>query len=195
MTFNLINRRVHLYLSLCLLPWFFVYGLSSIPITHNLREWFDDGNPQWITRFDREYSLPVPKGVDLKRIGAQILKDAGLKGTFGINRRNGKLNINQVRFTSRTRLTYFIQEDRLLAEDRRFRWDQFLIGIHVRGGFHHDSFLYDAWAVVVDIVQIGILIWIASGIYMWWLLSQTRRWGFVALGSGLLSFFIFILAL
>ena len=35
MTFSHLNRRVHLYLGLALLPWFFMYGISSLPFAHN----------------------------------------------------------------------------------------------------------------------------------------------------------------
>ena len=34
MTFSHVNRRVHLYLGLFLLPWLFMYGLSSVPFAH-----------------------------------------------------------------------------------------------------------------------------------------------------------------
>ena len=34
MTFPHFNRRLHLYLGLALLPWLFMYGLSSIPFAH-----------------------------------------------------------------------------------------------------------------------------------------------------------------
>ena len=35
MSFDHFVRRLHLYLALTLLPWFFVYGISSIPFSHN----------------------------------------------------------------------------------------------------------------------------------------------------------------
>ena len=74
-----------------------------------------------------------------------------------------------------------------MVKDRTFNWNVFLTGMHARGGFQQDSFLSDAWAVTVDIVCISMLIWIGSGIYMWWRLRQTRYWGFAALGGGVLA--------
>jgi uncharacterized iron-regulated membrane protein len=49
--------------------------------------------------------------------------------------------------------------------------------------------------VVVDLVCLAFLIWIASGIYMWWQLRCTRFWGALALGSGVALFLVFVLAL
>ena len=56
-------------------------------------------------------------------------------------------------------------------------------------------FLFDAWAVVIDFVMLAILIWIASGLYMWYQLRQTWFWGAIALGSGVTSFLVFLLGL
>ncbi len=198
MTFNLINRRTHLYLAMFLLPWFLVYGISSIPFSHHsyFRELYRDGIPQWTVRFERDYDRPVPHDANLRKVGAQILQDVGLEGAFGINRPNKRrLSIYLFDFWSSTRLTYYIEEHRLKAEDRRFRWDQFFTGLHARGGFQQDAFLNDLWAVVVDIVCVGFLIWIASGIYMWWELRHTRLWGALALGGGIVSFLTFLLVL
>ena len=199
MTFNHINRRTHLYLAMFLLPWFLVYALSSIPFTRNFNAFFDDGQSPWTLRFERAYQRPIPDAADeaaLRQIGAQILQDADLEGAFGVHRPNKRrLNIYLFDFWNATRLTYNIEGGRLKAEDRRFRIDHFFTGLHARGGYMQDAFLNDAWAFLVDIVCIGILIWIASGIVMWWQLKPTRLWGTLALAGGILSFTIFLLAL
>lgn len=198
MTFNHFNRRLHLYLALSLLPWFLMYGLSSIPFSHGalFQELYDDGVPQWTVRFERDYDRPVPEDADLRSVGAAILKDVGLEGAFGVSRPNRRtLRIYLVSFREHTRLTYYVDQKLLKAEDKRFRWDHFFTTLHARGGFQQDSFLNDAWAVLVDLVCIGFLAWIASGIYMWWLLPQTRRWGSLALGGGAVAFLTFLLAL
>ena len=199
MTFNHFNRRLHLYLAIGLLPWFLMYGVSAIPFTRNefFRELYNDGVPQWTIRFDRDYHRDIPDTGDLRPIARQILKDVGLEieAGLGVNRNRQRLNIYLFTFWSSTRVTYRFDQHRLVAEDRRFRFDQFLTGLHARGGFQQDAFLNDAWAVLVDLVCIGFLVWIASGIYMWWQLPQTRRWGFLALGSGVLSFILFLVFL
>ncbi len=67
MTFNVINRRTHLYLGLALIPWVLVYGLSSLMINHSpfFNKLFDDGTPPWNTKFEQEYHRPVPEDADL----------------------------------------------------------------------------------------------------------------------------------
>jgi len=196
MTFSHFNRRTHLYLALLLLPWFFMYGVSSVPFSHAqyLQEKF--GKPEWKTRFERTYEIEIPPNADLRQVGARILKDNGLEGGFGAYQPNPKqLNIYMPGFITPTQVNYFPMDKRLVVADRTFHWNAFLTGMHARGGFEQDSLLNDAWGVTVDIVCIGMLIWIASGIYMWWGLHQTRLWGLVALGSGVLSFAVFLWAL
>jgi len=183
---------------LVLLPWFLMYGISSVMFSHGsvFGQLYRDGVPNWTTRLERPYSPAIPEDADDRQLGARILEDLGLEGAFGTYRPNMRqFNVYLFDFWSATRISYFLEEGRLLAEDKRFRWDHFLTGLHARGGFRQDSVLHDAWAVIVDIVQLAMLLWVASGIYMWWLLERTRRWGILALGGGLVSFAIFILML
>lgn len=195
MTFSHLNRRLHLYLGLGLLPWFFIYGVSSIPFSHN--QFFEErdkakGLPLWNKRLERTYDVPVPEG-DLRPLGTKVLQDIGLKGNYGVYRQNAKqINIYVFTFLKSTQVKYFPDEKRLLVEDRRFRLEHFLTGMHARGGFEQDSWLQNSWGVVVDLVCLGFLIWVCSGLYMWWQLTGTRRWGWLALGSGCITFVLFL---
>ena len=51
------------------------------------------------------------------------------------------------------------------------------------------------WALFVDIVSVALMLWIASGIYMWWNLPLTRRWGWMALAGGTFCFAVIIATL
>jgi hypothetical protein len=92
-------------------------------------------------------------------------------------------------------LKYYTDRKRLTVEDRRFRWDHFLTGMHARGGFEQASVLDRSWSVIVDIVSVAMLLWIASGPYMWWELPGQRRWGWVAILAGTAAFVVFTLNL
>ena len=48
---------------------------------------------------------------------------------------------------------------------------------------------------MIDLVCLAFLIWVASGLYMWWSLPGLRRWGWVAVLAGLASFSLFLLRL
>jgi hypothetical protein len=198
MTFSHFNRRLHLYLALSLLPWFLMYGASSVPFAHN--QVFDQrdakrGLPLWTVRYERPLDVPLPDAdpVAMRRFGRLLLDDGGIRATsYGVYRQSpAQINVYAYSFWHSTQLLYFTDRKVVRAEDRRFRWDQFLTGMHARGGFDQEGLLVSSWSVVVDLVQIGILLWIASGLIMWWELRGHRRWGVVAVVAGVVSFIVF----
>ena len=134
---------------------------------------------------------------DLRNFGAGLLEAAGIRGTnFGVYRQSPtQVNVYSYSFWTSTQLKYFIDQKRLTIEDKRFRWDQFLTGMHGRGGFEQDGLLATSWSVVVDLVCLAIVLWIASGLYMWWNLRGHRRWGWAAILAGVISFAVFTMRL
>ncbi len=196
MTFLQFNRRAHLYLGLGLLPWFLLYGVSSIPFAHS--QYFEEldkakGLPLWKLREERAYRIEVPAEGDLRAVGAKIMEDFGLEGSFGTYRQGERqVNVYIHTFLKSTQVKYFVEEGRVTVEERRFRWDHFLTGMHARGGFEQDGWLTKAWGVVVDVVVVGMAWWVVSGLIMWWKLPGKRRWGWVALGLGVGSWVVFM---
>ncbi|MEN3338395.1 MAG: hypothetical protein V7647_2071 [Acidobacteriota bacterium] len=201
MTFAHLNRRTHLYLGLALLPWFFMYAVSSIPFAHT--QFFERrdaarGLPLWTLRSTHSIDLPVTGGQDeLRALGAALLRRAGVSArSYGVYRQSPtQLNVYAYSFRHSTQLKYFIDQKRLTVEERRFRWDQFLTGMHARGGFEQESMLDRTWSVIVDLVCLAIVLWIASGFYMWWGLPGSRSWGWVTIAAGVLTFVLFTLSL
>jgi hypothetical protein len=200
-TYSHLNRRLHLYLGMALMPWFFMYGISSVPFAHN--QFFEQrdaakGLPLWTLRAERTLDMPVPEdSAGLKAFGATLLDYAGIAGTsFGTYRQSPtQINVYSYSFWKSTQLKYFIDQKRLTVEDRRFRWDHFLTGMHARGGFEQEGFLQRSWSMVVDIVCVSMIVWIASGLLMWWELPGQRRWGWLAILGGTASFLFFTLGL
>jgi hypothetical protein len=189
--FLLIVRRLHLYIGLALLPWVVMFGLSSYPFNHPAQ-----GQPKWAMRFDRPYTLDMPAGTDLRSVGARIHADAGFSGGFYVNQPNPqRINVTHVDFFHPTRISYFIDQKRLFAEDREFVWRQFLTSMHAHDGYGLDGPLNKIWAVVVDLVCLALIIWMASGYIMWWLLPGSRGWGWVAILAGIGTFAYIVAAL
>src|SRR5262245_41951417 len=120
-TFDKINRRTHLYLAMFLLPWFLVYGLSSVVFNHPM--WFARGPYQWYVLMDREYTLPPVPDDMLRPIAEKILKDSGFSGQFAVLRNSeGNIQVNQNRFLDNTQLIYNPQTSRLVVRREVFRW-------------------------------------------------------------------------
>jgi len=196
MTFNLANRRLHLYLALALLPWFFIYGFSSIYFSHGraIQDAFPSDQPNWTTRSEATLPIEIPDEGDLRDIGKSALADLDLSGPFYIGRRGFGFQIYRVTFLHHIRITYRSERQSLIVEDKRFRWDHFFTTLHARGGFQEGEILHNAWSTIVDIVCFSILLWAATGIITWWQLPLQRKWGVIALGSGCITFTLFMLS-
>jgi hypothetical protein len=198
MKLPLLLRRVHLYLGLALAPWVVMYGLSSAVFTHG--EWFrkagTPGTPQWTLRETRAYdAAPPADAAALRGFGLALLQELGVTApNVGVNRPNGNtVNITAFSFLHTTRVVYSIPQKKVTVEDRQFRFDMFLTGMHSRGGFNQEGFLPDTWAVMVDVVCVAMILWILTGLYLWWGVSGHRLWGLVALlaGAGAFALFVF----
>ena len=191
LTFDWLNRRMHLYLALALLPWFLVYGASSVFFSHPT--WFEKAPPNKVL-FERAYELePIPADADLKPIGARIQKDAGLEGHFNVFRSpSGSINLWTTTFMKSTQVTYDPKNHTLKAENSVFRFGSMLTRLHTRGGFDNPGLLHQAWSIIVDLVQLAIVLWVISGFIMWWKLRRHRTWGLLATAAGIISFAIFM---
>jgi hypothetical protein len=56
--------------------------------------------------------------------------------------------------------------------------------LHERTGYGQGGFLQYLWGFLVDAFCVATLVWILTGLYLWWKLAGTRRWGFVTLVGG-----------
>jgi len=192
MNFLLLVRRTHLYLGLFLLPWVIMFGASSIPINHT----YASAPPTWTRLRAVTFNAPVSGDqAALRATGRQMMEAGGVSGGFYVSKPNPtQINVNHPNFLPPIRMMYYPGQQQLVVERREFQARPFLTAMHTRGGYNLDGFWDNLWAVFVDIVSVALLLWMASGLFMWWKLPGTglRRWGWLALVGGAVSFAIII---
>ncbi|HVW07785.1 MAG TPA: hypothetical protein VHC90_04345 [Bryobacteraceae bacterium] len=194
--FDKINRRTHLYSGLFFIPWFLFYALSSAVFNHPA--WFGSGQPQMTPLFDRLYTdEPAIRQGDPRPFAERLLKANGLDGPFAVRwtDHDEKLIINQVRFLSNTQITFDPATRHVSATRGWANARILLIRVHTRGGYDTNGSLQIFWAALVDVIQLTMMTWIATGLYMWWNLKRFRGWGMLALGSGIALFAAFLFGL
>ncbi len=189
----LLIRRLHLYLGMFLIPWVIAFGVSSVPLNHT--SW--NRPVTWTTLDSREYHLDVPAGTALRDVGARILGDAGLSGAFTVGRPSReRVVVNHPTFREIERVTYDLEQQRLTVERRSNVLPQFLGTLHTRAGFYLGSPGNIFWGVMVDVLCVGLVLWIVSGLVMWSSLrGAPRRWGWAALLGGAFAFTAFLFRL
>jgi len=191
---NILFRRTHLYLGMLLLPWMLMYALSTLLFNHDgyFRQ-FRVTDPQWLPLWEKDCTIEAPAGTEaLRETARRLLEDNGLKGQFGVQRQGQRLTINLQNFRQPVRLTYDIAGKKLRAEKRKGSWAEVFIRLHQRVGYGHAGLLNNLWALAVDVFCVTTLVWIATGLYLWWKLPITRGWGWLTLGGGLLSIAILL---
>jgi hypothetical protein len=190
-----------LYLGLFLLPWVIMFGVSSIPLNHNS----PSAPPTWTKTTEVPFSSPVPAtppgpagNEQLRGLGREMMNAAGVSGGFYINKPNPRqVNVNHPNFLRPVRIFYYIDDKKLVAERREFVPRMFVTSLHTRGGYTLGGFWDSVWAFFVDLSSVGLLLWILSGLIMWWKIPGTgpRRWGWLALGGGAVCFVVIMLTL
>lgn len=188
-SWNLLLRRSHLYLGLVLLPWMVIYAVSTVFFNHGAGHGHGPAAAEWTTLWEKPYHTSLPRGEDSLRATAErVLQDSDLKGPFGVQLQGTRLTINLLNFLRPTRVTYEAKIDRLRAEARpTSSAREVLARLHTRTGYGRGGVLSDVWAVIVDLYCVATFVWIGTGLFLWWKLSFTRTWGFVALAGGLVT--------
>ncbi len=198
--FSKILRRTHMYLGLFFMPWMLMYALSTIAMNH--RQFFIKEYGGEMVRWEKEREQTYPgalrEDADPKVIGSRILSHLGLEGgAYGARRSpDGRtVTISRDDPVIPRRVTYTPADQKLVVEKQVFRMPAFLERMHRRRGFQADHFLTDTWGLMVDLAIAAMILWVLTGLWMWWELKTTRGLGALsfAIGAGLFAFFIFMI--
>ncbi len=193
---NLLFRRVHLYLGMVLLPWVTMYAASTFFLNHGEHFRPRPADQQWRSLWEKDYAREVPPGNDtLRDTASRILADHQLSGAFGVQRQSQRLVINVQNFFNPTRLTYDVAGKKLRAETRRNTAPEVLIRMHERHGYGRGGVLHDGWAFAVDLFSVTTLVWVGTGLYLWWKIPSVRGWGFLAIGGGVATIAVLLATL
>jgi hypothetical protein len=192
-------RRTHLYLALFLAPWILMYAASTVVMNHRvlLRSVYGGPPPALVLEREQHYDAVFPEGAGADRMAAQILASLDLEGTFSANKRarDSAIVINRMDPITPRRITYQPADRKLTIE--RVPWDTrgYLERMHRRRGYQYDRTLEDAWAISVDSFIVAVILWVGSGIWMWWEMKAARRWGTFALAGGIALFATFLVTI
>jgi hypothetical protein len=180
-----------------------MYGITAAAFNH--KGWFPGADDLYNlsgTNWTKEKSWPCsidvpPEGQVPREIAAQMLDVAGIKANAYGAFRSGRQQVSAyiTEFWNTRRLAYDIDKQQLSLYVRKPVLSTTLTQMHSRAGFHHDGLFNDLWAIMVDAVMISILLWIASGFYMWWQQPKLRVSGGLAFAAGLAVFIAFLVCL
>jgi hypothetical protein len=184
-----------MYLALFFAPWMLMYSLSTIAMNH--RAFFEDvyaGENSWEREQQQTYPGTFPDDADPKMEARQVLSHLHLDGSFGARKAPGGKSYTIVRQDPIVprRITYSTTDHSLVVERQIFRTPVFLERMHRLRGYESEFVLNDIWGLSVDLIIVAMVLWVLSGLWMWWELKVTRIVGalFFLAGTGIFVFFL-----
>jgi hypothetical protein len=184
-----------MYAGLFLAPWVLMYAVSTIAMNH--REHLGTGPPAFSKEYDRAYTAAFSEGVTPRQKGEQILRDLGLEGAFNVGRpaADGTLVINRQDLVRPRRITYKPASNSVLVESAEVTAPQVLERMHRRRGYTQPFTKDRIWGALVDAFVVLSLVWAFTGVWLWWELKVTRRFGALCLVGGLALFVLFLVTI
>ncbi len=194
--FSKVVRKIHMYLALFLTPWVLMYGLSTAAMNHRdfLKDLYDSSAPKYESISSLTYDGKFTDGADSRLVAEQILDDLGMAGSHRVRGKleSGRIQIFRDDPVSPKRITYRPESGELVVEREVFRAPSFLERMHRRRGYGKGFLVDDSWAVSVDLVIFAMIFWVLSGLWLWWELKVTRKYGLACLTGGLAVFGMFL---
>jgi len=185
-----------MYLGLFLAPWMLMYALSTLAMANRefVLLFYANKRPSMKVEREFDYSRAFPTSATPDQIGQQILDDLGLDGSHSVTRGEiGKpLVIERRQPLAPRRITYDPATRKVSIQKEEFRGVAFLERMHTRRGYQHPYALEDTWAFSVDLAAVSMMFWGLSGLWLWWELRSTRRWGGLCLALGVALFGTFL---
>ena len=189
-------RRVHMFTGLFLGPWMLMYAFSTLVMTHReyVLSFYPSKTPALVKERELDYTRTFPATATREQIGQQILRDLGLDGTQDVSGgKNGKpLVVTRQHALTTRRITFDPATSKIVIEREEFRASTFLARMHRRRGYDNAYALEDTWGFTVEMTAVALVFWSLSGIWLWWELKSTRRWGGLSLVAGWALFALFL---
>jgi hypothetical protein len=187
-----------MYAGLFLMPWILMYGLSTIAMNHReaFKRYYGGQIVSWLKLSEQPYTGHFSDQTKPQPMAEQILRDLNMEGKYNVSKSSSpKLTITRLDPIAPKRITYTPSTGMLVLEKQEFRVQPFLETFHRRRGYDNRYTVDNIWALSIDITIVGILLWVLSGVWMWWELKVTRRLGLVCVAIGLTLFLGFTLSL
>lgn len=186
------NRCLHYYIGLYLLLFVWLFALSGLLLNQSSWKFAEFWSNRQETSQEREVTVPPP-GSDLEQ-ARDLMRQLDLRGELEWTTSHNDPALFDFRISQPGRILE-VKADwhRKVATVKRIElngWGVMRL-LHTFSGVRledprnqRDWVLTSVWAWAMDAVAVGLILMVASSLYMWWELPQKRRLGMLALGVG-----------
>lgn len=195
------NRKLHYYLGLYLLLFLWLFSISGLILNH----------PRWATgefwsdRRESKAERPIraPAVASDLGIAADLMRQLGIVGEvseIGRDSASASFTFQVVKPGHVWRIAADLAAGRASVTEIELNAWGAMDALHKFTGVRLDKpnesrdwVLTRLWSLAMDALAVGLVILIASGLYLWWRLRQKRVGGMIALTLGVAScgFFLY----
>ncbi len=176
-------RNIHLISSLIILPFLFIYAISSVFFAHHFLDFFSISEPERnVTQFQLD---PLPSTA--KEISAILSESHDIRGhlqNHSVNDR-GEMSLTISRAGTQYKVLVNTSSGLVTSEEETASTPGFLAELHNTAGFSNKSSEETWWGASIIIVAILLIFAVVSGFVLWAYRSQERRSGLIFLGASL----------
>lgn len=192
-----LNRAIHLYTGLFLVPWMIVYAISAVLLNHTALFVEKYHSPQkWETEREVDFTPGSSVSSD-DELARAVLASVQLDGPYRVAAAPDATQLTLLRYNvgGQYRVTYQRSKNHVVVDRLKpTNWFSFINNLHFVMGYGQSSWITFTWAVIVDSVAISTLLWVITGIYIWARRPRKLIAG-ICLGAGCLIFAVLVVLL
>jgi len=195
------NRKLHYYLGLYFLLFLWLFSISGLILNHP--KWAS--GQFWSERKESRSERPIraPTVASDLGIAADLMRQLAIVGEvsdIGRDSASASFNFQVVKPGHVSRVAANLAAGRASVTEIELNAWGAMDALHKFTGVRLDKpnesrdwLLTRLWSLAMDALAVGLVILIASGVYLWWRLRQKRVGGMIALTLGVAScgFFLY----
>ncbi len=172
-------RKIHLYASLVIAAFLLMYFITGYVMIHH--DWFPhrESGPRVV---ESSHELSYAEDPD-DAVFADYLNDTfDIGGRFGGHQvlDGGRWQFNFYRPGVETKVIVAPDADAVTITETHHDFRGLMNGYHRMHGYH-GPWTYKVWTLLYDLASLSLIVFAATGVYLWWKLSRRRIWGVLCL--------------
>ncbi len=173
-------RNIHLVIGLFSLLFLGTYSLSALQMAH----------PSWFSLQpevkETQFTINPEASYSPRVIARILMDDFGIRGGLDqVKEMPGRYELRISRLGTECEVSYSEKTGETTVRTFRSNFIGMLNSLHHSAGFLRTDVLRRAWAALVGVVSLGLILLALTGIYLWLKLFNERAVGVILLGISL----------
>jgi hypothetical protein len=170
-----------LFTGLGLLIFVLMYFATGYVMIHP--QWFNQAKPNSAKRIE---ALTIPSGLSNDQMSLYLQEKFDLHGkrTPASRKKDGTWRFNYLRPGTTFEALVSTNGQQVTITEQKFAFAGVMSGLHRQKGYGGGA-LYDVWSLAYDLASAALVVFAASGVFLWWKSTANRLPGWICLACSL----------